>query len=46
MAQQGRGATDPALANVTPAQQAAAAAYGPNGQPVPAFPASPARTGS
>lgn len=28
-------ATDPALANATPAQQAAAAAYGPNGQPIP-----------
>ncbi|MGC2162257.1 MAG: TrbI/VirB10 family protein [Silvibacterium sp.] len=29
---------DPALANATPAQQAAAQAYGPNGQPVPCVP--------
>jgi type IV secretion system protein TrbI len=30
--------TDPALANATPAQQAAAAVYGPNGQPIPCVP--------
>jgi type IV secretion system protein VirB10 len=35
MPQQGANPTDPALQNATPAQQAAAAAYGPNGQPVP-----------
>src|SRR5579862_5969239 len=35
MAQQGIGATDPAVQNTTPAQQAAAAAYGPNGQAAP-----------
>ena len=43
-AQQGPGApstTDPALANATPAQQAAAAAYGPNGQPIPCIPGQP-----
>jgi type IV secretory pathway VirB10-like protein len=33
--------TDPALANATPAQQAAAATYGPNGQPVPCVPGQP-----
>ena len=33
---------DPALASATPAQQAAAAAYGPTGVAVPAFQASPA----
>ena len=47
-AQQGPGApstTDPALANATPAQQAAAAAYGPNGPAASrAFPASPAHS--
>ncbi len=40
-AQQGPGApstTDPALANATPAQQAAAAAYGPNGTADPVHP--------
>ncbi|HEY1731292.1 MAG TPA: TrbI/VirB10 family protein [Terriglobales bacterium] len=43
-AQQGPGApstTDPALANATPAQQAAAAAYGPTGQPIPCIPGQP-----
>jgi type IV secretion system protein VirB10 len=43
-AQQGPGApstTDPALANATPAQQAAAAAYGPTGQPIPCVPGQP-----
>jgi type IV secretion system protein TrbI len=43
-AQQGTGVpstTDPALANATPAQQAAAAAYGPNGQPIPCVPGQP-----
>jgi type IV secretion system protein VirB10 len=34
MPQQGTNPTDPALQNATPAQQAAAAAYGPNGQSV------------
>jgi type IV secretory pathway VirB10-like protein len=34
-------ATDPTLANATPAQQTAAAAYGPNGQPVPCVPGEP-----
>jgi type IV secretory pathway VirB10-like protein len=38
MPQQGTNPTDPALQNATPAQQAAAAAYGPNGQPVPCTP--------
>jgi type IV secretory pathway VirB10-like protein len=33
--------TDPALANATPAQQAAAAAYGPTGQPMPCIPGQP-----
>jgi type IV secretion system protein TrbI len=32
---------DPALANATPAQQAAVAAYGPNGQPIPCVPGQP-----
>ena len=32
---------DPALANATPAQQAAAGTYGPNGQPVPCVPGQP-----
>lgn len=41
MAQQGTGASDPPLQNGTPAQQAAAAAYGPNGQPVPCVPGQP-----
>jgi type IV secretory pathway VirB10-like protein len=39
--QQGTAATDPALANATPAQQAAAAAYGPTGQPIPCVPGQP-----
>jgi type IV secretion system protein VirB10 len=34
-------AADPALASATPAQQAAAAAYGPNGQAVPCVPGQP-----
>jgi type IV secretion system protein VirB10 len=33
--------SDPALANTTPAQQAAAAAYGPTGQPIPCVPGQP-----
>ncbi len=41
MAQNGPGAADPALQNATPQQQAAAAAYGPNGQPVPCVPGQP-----
>jgi type IV secretion system protein VirB10 len=42
MAQQGgTGAADPALQNTTAAQQAAAQAYGPNGQPVPCVPGQP-----
>jgi type IV secretion system protein VirB10 len=41
MPQQGTNPTDPALQNATPAQQAAAAAYGPNGQPVPCTPGQP-----
>ena len=41
MPQGGPGAVDPALQNATPAQQAAAAAYGPNGQPVPCVPGQP-----
>jgi type IV secretion system protein TrbI len=32
---------DPALANATPAQQAAAAAYGANGEPIPCAPGQP-----
>jgi type IV secretion system protein VirB10 len=35
MPQNGPGAADPSLQNATPAQQAAAAGYGPNGQPIP-----------
>jgi type IV secretion system protein VirB10 len=34
-------AVDPALANATPAQQTVAAAYGPNGQPIPCVPGQP-----
>lgn len=34
-------AIDPALAGATPSQQAAAASYGPNGQPVPCAPGQP-----
>jgi len=34
-------ATDPAVAGAAPAQQAAAAAYGPTGQPVPCIPGQP-----
>jgi type IV secretion system protein VirB10 len=41
MAQQGPGASHPSLQNATPAQQAAAAAYGPDGQPVPCVPGQP-----
>jgi type IV secretion system protein VirB10 len=41
MPQQGTNPADPALQNATPAQQAAAAAYGPNGQPVPCTPGQP-----
>ncbi len=40
-AQQATAATDPALQNATPAQQAAAQAYGPNGQPNPCVPGQP-----
>jgi type IV secretion system protein TrbI len=40
-AQQGMNTTDPVLQNATPAQQAAAAAYGPNGQPIPCVPGQP-----
>ena len=40
-AQQGMAGTEPALQNATPAQQAAAAAYGPNGQPIPCVPGQP-----
>jgi type IV secretion system protein TrbI len=40
-AQQGTNLTDPTLQNATSAQQAAAAAYGPNGQPVPCVPGQP-----
>jgi type IV secretion system protein TrbI len=40
-AQQGTPATDPALQNATPAQQAAVAGYGPNGQPIPCVPGQP-----
>ena len=39
--QQGLDAADPAFENMTPAQQAAAAAYGPNGQPPPCVPGQP-----
>lgn len=41
MAQQGPAANDPALSNATAAQQAAAAAYGPNGQAIPCIPGQP-----
>lgn len=41
MAQQGTGTADPSLPNATPAQQAVAAAYGPNGQPAPCVPGQP-----
>src|SRR5579862_3942377 len=34
-------ASDPILANATPAQQVAAAAYGPNGQSIPCIPGQP-----
>ena len=40
-AQQGTAGTDPTLQNATPAQQAAASAYGPNGQPIPCVPGQP-----
>jgi len=40
-AAQQKTAADPALANATLAQQAAAANYGPNGQPVPCVPGQP-----
>ena len=40
-AQQSTTATDPALQNATPAQQAAVAVYGPNGQPIPCIPGQP-----
>jgi len=40
-AEQGTNATDPALAGTTPAQQAAAQAYDPTGQPVPCVPGQP-----
>lgn len=41
MSQQHPNATDPALQNTTPAQQAAAAAFGPNGEPAPCIPGQP-----
>jgi type IV secretion system protein TrbI len=41
MAQQGTSGVDPALQNATAAQQAAAAAYGPTGQPAPCLPGQP-----
>jgi type IV secretion system protein VirB10 len=41
MAQQGTGMPEPSLQNATPAQQAVAAAYGPNGQPIPCVPGQP-----
>ncbi len=41
MTQQGPNAADPPLPNATPAQQAAAAAYGPNGEPAPCIPGQP-----
>jgi type IV secretion system protein VirB10 len=41
MAQQGTGPNDPALPNAASAQQAAAAAYGPTGQPAPCVPGQP-----
>jgi type IV secretion system protein TrbI len=34
-------ASEPTLANATPAQQVVAAAYGPNGQPIPCIPGQP-----
>jgi type IV secretion system protein VirB10 len=37
--------TDPALANATPAQQAAASGYGPSGQTVPCIPGQPCLQG-
>ena len=40
-AQQPANPADPSLANATPAQQAAAQAYGPTGQPVPCVPGQP-----
>jgi type IV secretion system protein VirB10 len=39
--QQAPAATDPALQNATPAQQAVAQAYGPNGPPIPCVPGQP-----
>ncbi len=41
MPPQGANAADPPSQNLTPAQQAAAAAYGPNGQPAPCVPGQP-----
>ena len=41
MSQNGPGAADPTLQSATPQQQAAAAAYGPNGQAVPCVPGQP-----
>ena len=41
MPQNGPGVADPSLQNATPAQQAAAAGYGPNGQPLPCVPGQP-----
>src|SRR5580658_3006574 len=40
-AQQAANPADPSLAGATPAQQAAAQAYGPTGQPVPCVPGQP-----
>ncbi len=44
-AQQAANPADPSLAAATPAQQAAAQAYGPNGQPVPCVPGQPCAQG-
>lgn len=41
MPEQGTNAADPPAQNMTPAQQAAAAAYGPNGEPAPCVPGQP-----
>jgi type IV secretion system protein VirB10 len=44
-AQQAANPVDPSLAGATPAQQAAAQAYGPTGQPVPCVPGQPCAQG-
>ncbi|MFP5205710.1 MAG: TrbI/VirB10 family protein [Acidobacteriota bacterium] len=41
MPEQGTNSADPPTQNMTPAQQAAAAAYGPNGEPNPCVPGQP-----